>query len=147
MALAGEYTVVKCDDSAGSLQTFVSGDIVSVDVPLTLDQFDVTGFGDLAHHFINGQMNAPVTIRGYMTLSGANATHTVIKGAFAAGTVVTFRVAVGNNATPVVGTSPEYSGEFYIESYKPVIDPGKAVMFVATLKPALGTSPSWGLMA
>ena len=146
MALAGEYVVVKMDDSGAQLRTFNNGDIVSVDVPPTYDQFDITGFGDLAHHFINGQMNAPVTIRGYLTTTVTVGTHTVIKGAFVAGTQVRFRAAVGNNATPVVGVDPEYSGTFYVESYKPVIDPGKAVMFVATLKPALATAPTWGLM-
>lgn len=146
MALAGEYVVVKMDDSAGTLRTFDNGDIIAVDVPLTYDQHDVTGFGDTAHHFINGQVNAPVTIRGYLTTTASTGTHTVIKSAYAQGNVVTFRVAVGNNATPVVGTSPEFSGEFYVESYRPMIDTGKAVMFVATLKPATGT-PAWGTMA
>jgi hypothetical protein len=58
-----------------------------------------------------------------------------------------FRVAIGNNAAPQVGVSPEFSGEFYIESYRPAIDTGRAVQFVATLKPAIGTAPSWGVMA
>ncbi|MBL8131798.1 MAG: hypothetical protein JNL42_08065 [Anaerolineae bacterium] len=53
--------------------------------------------------------------------------------------MVTFRAAVG--------TSPEFSGEFYVESYKPALDTGKAVTFEATLKPATGTSPAWGTMA
>lgn len=147
MALAGDHVIVKLDDSGGTLRTFANGDIISVDVPLTNDQHDVTGFGDAAHKFINGQLQAPVTIRGFLTTTANTGTHTVIKGAHAAGSQVTFRAAVGNNATPVVGTDPEYSGEFYVENYKVVLETGKAVMFEATLKPATSAAPSWGVMA
>jgi hypothetical protein len=147
MALAGDHVVVKLDDSGGTLRTFANGDIMSVDVPLTTDQHDVTGFGDAAHEFINGQIQAPVTIKGYVTTTATTGTHPVINGAFVAGTQVTLRVAVGNNAAPVVGTSPEFSGEYLIESYKPSLESGKAVTFEATLKPAIGTAPAWGVMA
>ncbi len=147
MALAGDHVVVKLDDSAGTLRTFANGDIISVDVPLTYDQHDITGFGDEAHKFINGQINAPVTIRGFLTTTALTGTHTVIRGAFVAGTQVTLRVAVGNNATPQVGVDPEYSGEFYVESYTPALETGKAVTFTARLKPAIGTAPAWGVMA
>jgi hypothetical protein len=147
MALAGDHVVVKLDDSSGTLRTFDNGDIISVDVPISHDQHDVTGFGSVVHQFINGQRNTPVTLRGYLTPTALVGTHTVLNGAFVAGTQVTLRVAVGNNAAPAVGTSPEFSGEFFIESYKPTIETGKAVMFEATLKPATGTSPVWGVMA
>lgn len=146
MALSGDFVVVKMDDSGGTLRTFANGDIYSVDLGLTYDQFDVTGFGDLAHHFINGQIAAPVTIRGYLTTTATTGTHTVIKGDFAAGSQVHLRVAVGNNAAPVVGTDPEYSGLFLVQSYTPLVENGKAVMFAAQLKPVTGTAPSWGLM-
>jgi hypothetical protein len=147
MALSGDYVVVKMDDSGGTLRTFANGDILSVDVPLNYDQQDITGFGDLARHFINGQINAPVTVRGYLTTTASTGTHTVIKGAFVAGNQVTLRVAVGNNATPQVGVDPEYSGEFYVQSYQPTLQNGTAVQFTARLQPAIGTAPSWGLMA
>jgi hypothetical protein len=147
MALAGDHVVVKMDDSAGTLRTFANGDLISVDVPLATDQHDVTGFGDVGHKVINGQQRASVTLRGYLTTTTLVGTHTVIKGAFQTGNQVTFRAAVGNNAAPVVG-DPEYSGEFYVESYQPMLETGKAVMFTATLKPAVGTpAPAWGTMA
>lgn len=147
MALAGDHVVVKLDDSGGTLRTFANGDINSVDIPLTFDQHDVTGFGDAAHKFINGQLNAPVTLRGFLTTTASTGTHTVINGAFTAGAQVTLRVAVGNNAAPQVGTDPEFSGEFIIESYQPMLETGKAVMFVVRLRPAIGTAPAWGVMA
>lgn len=151
MAIAGDHVVVKLDDISGILRTFADGAITSVDLPLTIDQHDVTGFGDVVHNVINGQYQAPVTIKGYLTTNtmlGAG-THTLIYDAFNAGAQVTLRVAVGNNATPTTG-APEYSGEFRVESYKPVIETGKAVMFEATLKPAVGSGagvPVWGTMA
>jgi hypothetical protein len=96
MALAGDHVIVKMDDSGGTLRTFANGDITSVDVPLTNDQHDVTGFGDAAHHVINGQLQAPVTIKGYLTTTASVGTHTVIKGAHQTQNQVTFRAAVGN---------------------------------------------------
>lgn len=147
MALAGDHVIVKLDDSGGTLRTFANGDITSVDLGLTFAQHDVTGFGNAAQNFINGQVQAPVTLKGFLTTTASTGTHTVINGAFVAGTQVTLRVAVGNNATPQVGVDPEYSGEFYIESYKPMLETGKAVQFEATLKPATGAAPAWALMA
>lgn len=143
MALAGDHVLVKLDDSTGTLQKFITGDIISVDLPLTNDQHDVTGFGDAVHKFINGQMQAPVTIKGFLTTNTPNGTHTVIRGAHATGTQVTLIVVVGNNATPAAG-DPRYTGEFFIESYTPMMETGKAVTFTAKLKPATGTAPSWG---
>jgi hypothetical protein len=147
MALAGDHVVVKMDDSGGTLRTFANGDITSVDLGLTYDQHDVTGFGSEAHQFVNGQIQAPVTIKGFLTTTATTGTHTVLKGAFAAGSQVTLRVAIGNNAAPQVGVDPEYSGEFHVESYKPVMETGKAVTFEAVLKPSIATAPAWGLMA
>ncbi|MDX2138014.1 MAG: hypothetical protein SF123_07955, partial [Chloroflexota bacterium] len=124
---------------------FNNGDIISVDIPLAQDQHDVTGFGDAAHRFINGQLNAPVTIRGYVTTTATVGTHPVINGAFAAGTQVSLQVDVGVNAPPTTG-NPRFSGEYLIESYQPMIETGKAVMFMARLKPAIGTAPAWGVV-
>lgn len=143
MALSGEYIVVKMDDSGGTLRQFADGDITSVDLGLTFDQHDVTGFGDAVHNMINGQLQAPVIVKGYLTTTADIGTHTVIQGAFAAGAQVSLEVQVGQNATPTTG-DPEYSGEFIVESYKPVMENGAAVTFEASLKPATGTAPVWG---
>lgn len=145
MALAGDHIIVRLDDSSGTLRQFASGDVRSVDLGLTFDQHDVTGFGDVVHNVINGQMNAPVTIQGYLTTTATTGTHVVINGAFTAGTQVSLQVDVGINAAPVSG-NPRYSGEFFIESYKPMINTGGAIMFTATLKPATGGAPAWGVI-
>jgi hypothetical protein len=148
MALAGEYIVVKMDDAGATLRTFADGDITSVDLGLDYDQYEVTGFGDLADRFINWQLKATVTLKGNVTATASIGTHTVIQGVYAAGAQVTLRVAVGSNSAPQVGVSPEFSGEFFVESYKPVIEMGKAVTFEAMLKPATGNpAPVWGTMA
>lgn len=143
MALAGDHVIVKLDDNGGTPRTFANGDIISVDLGQNFDQHDVTGFGDQAHNFINGQLNAPVTIRGNLTTTATTGTHTVLRDVFASGKQVTLEVQVGNNATPTTG-DPKYSGEFYVESYRPSIDTGRAITFTATLKPAIGTAPVWG---
>ncbi len=145
MALAGDHVVVRLDDTAGTLRTFANGDIISVDIPLAFDQHDVTGFGDATHNFINGQLNAPVTLRGYLTTTATTGTHTVIRDAYQQGKTVSLQVDVGQNAAPVTG-DPRFSGEYLIESYQPVIETGKAVMFTARLKPAIGTAPAWGVI-
>ncbi len=142
MALSGDHVIVKMDDSGGTLRTFADGDIRSVDLGLAYDQFDVTGFGDDVHQFINGQLRAPVTLQGYLTTTATTGTHPVINGAFQSGSTVTLEVEVGNNATPTSG-DPKYSGEFIVESYRPMITNGGAIMFTATLKPATGAAPAW----
>lgn len=146
MAIAGDHVIVKMDDSSGTLRTFDNGDIISVDLGQAYQQHDVTGFGDEAKHFINGQVQAPVSMRGYVTTTANIGTHTVISDAFAAGSTVSLAVAVGNNAAPVSG-DPEYTGEFVVTSYRPTLATGSAVTFEAQLVPATGTAPIWGTMA
>jgi hypothetical protein len=143
MAISGDHVIVKLDDSGGTPRQFDDGDIVSVDLGQTFDQHDVAGFGDAAHKFINGQLQAPVSLRGFLTTTANVGTHPVIQGAFAAGAQVTLTVQVGQNAAPT-GGDPEYEGEFYVGSYKPVLQTGGAVMFEARLQPAIGTAPAWG---
>ena len=143
MALSGDHVIVKLDNASGTLQTFANGDIRSIDLGMNFDQHDVTGFGDAAHKFINGQLNAPVTIQGYLTTTASFGTHTVLSPVFAQGKQVSLEVQVGQNAAPTTG-DPKYTGEFYVESYRPSLATGGAVMFTATLKPATGTSPAWG---
>ncbi len=146
MALSGDHVVVKMDDAGGTLRTFAAGDITSVDLGMTFDQIDVTGFGDEVHKMINGQLQAPVTLKGHVTTTADIGTHPVIQSAFAAGAQVTLAVTVGNNAPPQAG-DPEYSGEFLVSSYKPMIENGKAVTFEALLNPATGAAPDWGSMS
>lgn len=149
-ALAGDHikVIMAYDPAGGSSPTTYNipdGDITMVDLGLTYTQHDVTGFGDDVKRFINGQLQAPVTIKGYLSTETANSTHNVIEPAFANGYPVTLTVQVGDNADPTNG-DPEYSGDFVIESYKPTIENGGAIMFTATLKPATGTAPSWGVV-
>jgi hypothetical protein len=144
-ALAGDHVVVKMDDSGGTLRQFADGDITSIDLGLTFKQHEVTGFGDAAQKFINGQLQAPVTIKGYLTTTALVGTHTVIQSAFQAQTQVSLEVQVGLNAAPVA-TNPKYTGEFFVESYKPTIQNGGAITFEAVLKPATGAAPVWGVI-
>ncbi|MBE2182652.1 MAG: hypothetical protein IAE89_04425 [Anaerolineae bacterium] len=145
MALAGDHVVVKMDDAGGTPREFAAGDIISVDLPLSYDQFDVTGFGDAAHSFIDGQLQAQVAIRGYVTTTASVGTHTVFRDAYQQGKQVTLEVQVGQNAPPTTG-DPKYTGEFFIESYVPMIETGKAVMFAARLRPATNAAPAWGVV-
>jgi Flp pilus assembly protein TadG len=147
MSLSGDFVIVKMSDGGGTLRTFANGDIISVDPTLTYDQVDVTGFGSEAHDTILGQVKGEVTLKGYLTTTPSVGTHPVISSAYRVGNQVTFRAAVGNNATPQVGVDPEYSGTFIVESYVQSVEAGKAVTFTATLKPATGTAPTWAVMA
>jgi len=146
MALAGDHIIVIMDDSGGTPRTFADGDISSVDLGLTYAQHDVSGFGQAAQNFINGQVQAPVTLKGYVTTTANTGTHPVIQGAFAAGSQVTLTVQVGQNAAPTSG-DPEFEGEFVVESYKPEIKAGGAINFTAVLKPATEAAPAWGTVA
>jgi hypothetical protein len=142
-ALAGDHVIVKMDDAGGTLRQFAAGDITSIDLGLTFKQHEVTGFGDAAQKFINGQLQAPVTIKGNLTTTANTGTHTVIGGAFQSGATVSLEVQVGQNAAPQAG-DPEYTGEFIVESYKPTLQNGAAITFEAVLKPATGAAPAWG---
>lgn len=145
-ALAGDHIKVIMDDSGGTARTFDDGDINMVDLGQTYAQHEVTGFGDDAQNFINGQLQSPVTVKGHLTTTALVGTHTVIQPVFAAGSQVTLTVQVGQNAAPTTG-DPEFEGEFIVESYKPTIENGGAIMFEAVLKPAIGTAPAWGTVA
>ena len=145
-ALAGDHIVVKMTDNGSTERTFDTGDISSVNLGLTFKQHEVTGFGDEAQKFINGQMQAPVTVKGYLTTTALVGTHTVIAPLFAQGAQTTLTVQVGQNATPTTG-DPEYSGDFIVESYKPTLENGSAIMFEAVLKPATGTAPTWATVS
>jgi hypothetical protein len=148
MALAGDHIVVKMDNSGGTLQTFPNGDIISVDIPYASDQHDVTGFGDSTHKVINGQLRAPVTIKGYVTTTASVGTHTVIRDVFQQSKQASLEVQVGNNAAPTTG-DPKFSGEYYVSSYTINLNTGGAVMFTAVLNPAVGIGtgvPAWGVV-
>ena len=146
MALAGDHVQVIMDDSGGTARTFADGDITSVDLGQTFKQHNVTGFGDAVENMINGQLQAPVVLKGYLTTTASTGTHTVIDGAFQNGSQVTLTVQVGQNAAPTSG-DPEFEGEFIVESYKPILETGSAVTFEARLQPATGTAPAWGTVA
>lgn len=143
MALSGDYVVVKVTDDTPTTYTFADGDISSVDLGLTNDQYDVSGFGSGVHNMINGLAQAPVTIKGFLT-TGSSGTHTVLQGFYASGDVINLEVEVGQNAAPATN-DPVYSGDFIVASYVPAIGVGGAVTFTATLNPATNTAPSWGL--
>jgi hypothetical protein len=143
MALSGDHILIKLDDSSGTPRQFASGDVISVDLPLQADQYDVTGFGDVTHDVINGQMNLAVTLRGYLTLTPVTGTHSVLRDVYQQGKQVTLEVQVGNNAAPVTG-DPKLTGEFYVDSYAPVLETGKAILFTARLRPAAGAALVWG---
>ena len=143
MALAGDHIIVKLDNSVGAPQQFANGDIIAVDLPVSVDQYDVTGFSDALHDMINGQMNLAVAMRGYITLTTTTGTHTVLRDVYQQGKQVTLEVQIGNNAPPT-GGDPKFTGEFFVDSYVPVIETGKAIQFVARLRPATGTAPVWG---
>lgn len=144
-ALAGDNVAVTLDDASGTPRAFAAGDIISVDLGLTYDQHDVTGFLDAVHKVINGQLKAPVTLKGYLTTTASIGTHTVIQGALSAGVQVTLEVRIYVNGTPQSG-DPKFTGEFYIASYSQSIAPGGAITFTATLNPAIGTAPAWSVV-
>jgi len=144
--LAGDHVQVILDDNGGTPRSFDAGDIISVDVPLTYKQHAVAGMGDAVEKYINGQLQAPVTLKGYLTTTALTGTHTVFESIFENGSTVTLTVQIGQNATPTTG-DPEFEGEYIVESYKPTLETGSAIQFEAKLMPASGTAPAWGTVA
>ena len=95
MAIAGDHVIVKMSDSGGTLRQFADGDIVSVDLGLTFDQHDITTFADATHKVVNGQLQAPVTLRGLMTTTPLIGTHTLLRGLLAVPSPVDLVVRIG----------------------------------------------------
>jgi hypothetical protein len=144
--LAGDHIAVIMDDSTGEPRQFDPGDIISVDVPLTYAQHDVSGLGSAVHHAVNGQLQAPVTVKGYLTTSALTGTHTVIDPVYRQGLPVRLTVWVGQNAAPQ-GGDPEYEGIFLVERYQSAVESGGPITFEAALRPASQVAPEWGVFA
>ena len=139
MALSGDHVIVKMDDSSGALRTFADGDIRSIDLGLTYDQFDVTGFGDEAHQVHKR------AIAGASHNSGLSDDRQIPRRHphRDPGRVCRRQQGlVGGAGRQQRGarqpSDPKYSGEFLIASYRPQIMTGGAVMFTAALQPATG---------
>ena len=141
MALAGDHILVRMNDAGGTPREFIQGEITAIDLPVSVDQSEETGFGDDVHHMINGQQQASVTIRGLLT-TGPNGTHTVLSEVYQRGKPVPLEVEIGNQGTPSKG-DPKYRGTFYVERYQPVIESGKAIQFELQLRPAGAAAPVW----
>lgn len=146
MAIAGDHVVVTLDDASGIPRTFDAGDIISVDIGLAYQVQEMTAGSTPVQHHVTTLLQAPVTLKGYLTTTSNTGTHTVIQGAFAAQTVVTLDIQIGQNAPPTSG-DPSFSGEFYIERYQPTFQANSAVMFTAQLVPATDTAPAWGTVS
>jgi hypothetical protein len=120
----------------------ISTDVTNIDLPITKDQTDVTGYSDGVHNVTFGHPDQPVTITGHFNDTATTGIHTVMSAAALVATGYTLTVAIGIGAAPVA-TNPEYEGVFGVASY--VVNGDLTV--TVELVPTTSTAPAWGAVS
>ena len=133
--------VTKCDvDDSGGTPRDISLDVTDINMPINVDQSDVTGYLDGVHNVKLCHTNQPVTMSGVFNNTADTGSHIVLSGIVGFQTTTcTVTVQVGIKAVPA-GGDPEYEGEFYCTDYVVNGD----LTWNATWLPATTTAPAWG---
>ncbi len=133
-----KHITIDIDDYANAIKD-ISASVTGVNIPITHDEADVTGYSDGVVNVSIGQPNQPLTISGVYDSTLLTGGHTVLSRIV--GSVedsVTITIQIGIRTAPT-GGDPEYEGLFYCTSL--VYD--GSLNFVATFMPASGTAPAW----
>ena len=136
------HITIDIDDYADVIRD-ISPSITDVEIPITQDSTDVTGYSDGVINVTMGQPNQPLTISGHFDTTALLGAHTVLSRLV--GNIsdsVTITVNIGIRAVPA-GGDPEYEGLFYCTSL--VYD--NSLKFVSTFEPATSTAPTWHAVA
>jgi len=129
--------VLTLDNSAGSPQV-LSGDITNVEMPYTLDSFEVSGFGDAVKSYVTGLADANVSITGKVN-TAANRSHAVFTSLLGGTAGYTLLIQPIGTATGL----PKFFGEVFVSAYNVTADIGGALVFKADVKPADSTGMAW----
>ena len=133
-----KYITIDIDDYNNDIRDISLG-VTNVEIPIDMDNADVTGYSDGVINVTKGHPNQPVTISGVYDTALLIGTHTVLSrlvGVFL--TSVTLTVQIGIRAVPTTD-NPEYGGLFYCTSL--VYDTN--LNFVAEFVPATSAAPAW----
>lgn len=130
MAFHGKDSVIKVDNSSGSLED-ISADVTNVAFSRQNDTHDTTAFGQTGHTFIAGLTNGKITITGWADYAATTGSLTVLDGLLGLGaTTVSFEYGPDGSTTG----KTKYTGESVLESLD-VSDPvADLVSFVAVLQ-------------
>lgn len=130
MAFHGKDSVIKVDNSSGTLQD-ISADVTNVAFSRQNDIHDTTAYGQSGHTFIAGLTNGKITITGWADYAATTGSLTVLDGLVGHGTT-TASTEYGPNGSTTGKT--KYTCETVLESLD-VSDPvADLVSFVAVLQ-------------
>ena len=133
-----KYVTVDIDDYANDIRDISAG-ITGIDIPITSDNTDATGYSDGVINVTMGLPNQPLTMTGNFDTTLLTGAYTVLSrlvGVLATSTTIT--VQVGIRAAPIAD-NPEYEGLFFCTS----LIFGNDLTFVAEFVPATTTAPDW----
>ena len=134
-----KYITIDIDDYNNDIRDISAG-ITDVEMPITFDQGDVSGYSDGVTNIIPGQPNQPLTMQGVFDTTPLVGAYTVLSrlvGVMATSTTITIQIGIG--AVPA-GGDPEYEGLFFCTSLVFTGD----MTFTAEFMPATTTAPAWG---
>jgi hypothetical protein len=129
---------IDIDDYANVIRD-ISPSITGIDIPITSDNVDVTGYSDGVINVTMGIPNQPLTVRGHFDTTLLVGAYTVLSrlvGVLATSTTITVQVGI---RTAPTGGDPEYEGLFFCIS----LIFGNDLTFVAEFVPATSTAPDW----
>ncbi len=133
-----KHITIDIDDYNDDIRD-ISASVTGVNIPITHDEVDITGYSDGVVNVSIGLPNQPLTISGVYDSTLLTGGHTVLSRIV--GSVedsVTITIQIGIRTAPTTD-DPEYEGLFYCTSL--VYD--GSLNFVANFMPASGTAPAW----
>lgn len=142
MSQRGKHTIVKFDNSGGTLTDISQYVTEGANVPLNYDELEASGYGsDKA--YIKGQADTEVTLKiRFNSTTSAIFTH-ASTGALTSDTARTLEIQYGNQAAPTTG-DPKISGEFLVTSIDLENAKDGVRMMNVKMRIAVGQSmPAW----
>jgi hypothetical protein len=145
----GKWTKVYFD-AAGSTAQEITTSVTNIpQLPLTFQEIEAGGYGE-EMNYLGGRGDSQITIEMLFTTTASVGTHTVFAAYMTSANrnvAGTLTVQIGDNAAPTTG-SPEFEGEFIVQSYVVVPELNGAVRATATLRVAVGQAlPAWGTVS
>lgn len=146
MSQRGKHTIVKFDNSGGTLTDISTHVTEGGNVPLNFDELEASGYGD-DKQYLKGQGDTEVTLKiKFNSTTHAIFTH-ASTGCLLSDAARTLEIQFGNQAAPTTG-DPKISGEFICTGidFENAKD-GVRMMNVKLRVPVGQALPAWGAVS
>ena len=139
----GKDSVVQIEDSGGTLRTLTT-DVNNVEAPITVDEGDVTGFGDASHNSVVGAQNSPIALTGPYNDLATTGIHAILSG-LVRGTGTGGSAGYDCRVMPsgTASGKPRLRGRVLLTTYQVTAPVGGPVTYQASLVPALAAGLAW----